>query len=55
MAIKLMIDPVTRLEGHLKVEVTIDNVNGSQQVTEAKASGTLYRGFENLLVGKEPR
>jgi hydrogenase large subunit len=49
-----MIDPVTRLEGHLKVEVTIDNVHGSQQVTEAKASGTLYRGFENLLVGKEP-
>jgi hydrogenase large subunit len=54
MSIKLIIDPVTRLEGHLKVEVTIDNVRGSQQVTEAKASGTLYRGFENLLTGRNP-
>ena len=54
MSTKIVIDPVTRLEGHLKVEVTIDYVGGSQHVTDAKVSGTLYRGFENLLAGRNP-
>ena len=54
MATILTIDPVTRLEGHMKVDVTIDYVNGSQQVTDAKVSGTLYRDFENILTGRNP-
>jgi hydrogenase large subunit len=54
MANKITIDPVTRLEGHLKVDVTVDNVGGRQQVTDAKVSGTLYRGFEKLLAGRNP-
>ena len=54
MATITTIDPVTRLEGHLKVEVTVDLVNGAQQVVSAKASGTLFRGFENLLVNRHP-
>jgi hydrogenase large subunit len=48
------IDPVTRLEGHLKIQVTIDTVNGVQKVTEAKATGTLFRGFENILLNRHP-
>lgn len=48
------IDPVTRLEGHLKIQVTIDTVDGVQQVTDAKATGTLFRGFENLLQNRHP-
>ena len=48
------IDPVTRLEGHLKIQVTVDTVNGVQQVTDAKATGTLFRGFENILVNRHP-
>ncbi len=48
-AVTKIIDPVTRLEGHLKIEVTIDTVNQVQQVTDAKATGTLFRGFEILL------
>ena len=48
------IDPVTRLEGHLKIEVTIDTVRGAQQVVDAKASGTMFRGFENILVNRPP-
>jgi hydrogenase large subunit len=48
------IDPVTRLEGHLKIQVTIDTVNGVQQVVDAKATGTLFRGFENILVNRHP-
>jgi hydrogenase large subunit len=49
------IDPVTRIEGHLKVEVKIDTVNGVQQVVDAFATGTLFRGFEKLLEGRAPR
>src|SRR5512139_3036729 len=49
------IDPVTRIEGHLKVEVKIDTVNGVQQVVDAFSMGTLFRGFEKLLEGRAPR
>lgn len=49
------IDPITRIEGHLKVEVKIDTVNGVQQVVEAYSMGTLFRGFEKLLEGRDPR
>jgi hydrogenase large subunit len=49
------IDPVTRLEGHLKISVTIDTINGTQQVVDAKATGTLFRGFESLLINRDPR
>lgn len=49
------IDPVTRIEGHLKVEVKIDTVNGVQQVVDAISQGTLFRGFEKLLEGRDPR
>lgn len=48
------IDPVTRLEGHLKIQVTVDTVNGVQQVVDAKATGTLFRGFENILLDRHP-
>jgi hydrogenase large subunit len=48
------IDPVTRLEGHLKIQVMVNTVNGVQQVTDAKATGTLFRGFENILLNRTP-
>ena len=44
------IDPVTRIEGHLKVEVITDG----GEVKEARCSGTLYRGFEQILIGRHP-
>ncbi|HUW57975.1 MAG TPA: nickel-dependent hydrogenase large subunit [Planctomycetota bacterium] len=47
---KIVIDPVTRVEGHLRVEVTIDG----GEVKEARSAGTLYRGFEEFLVGRQP-
>src|SRR4030042_4249675 len=50
----ITIDPVTRLEGHLKIEVTVDTVNGVQQVVDARATGTLFRGFENILLNRHP-
>src|SRR5512136_309304 len=54
MATIKIIDPVTRLEGHLKIEVTVDAVNGIQQVVDARATGTLFRGFETILVNRHP-
>jgi hydrogenase large subunit len=55
MATTIMIDPITRIEGHLGVEVTVDDVGGEQQVVEARATGTMFRGFEILLIGRDPR
>lgn len=48
---KVIIDPVTRIEGHLRVEVEVTN----GVVTDARSIGTMYRGFEPLLVGRDPR
>ncbi|GAI54682.1 unnamed protein product [marine sediment metagenome] len=42
---KIIIDPVTRIEGHLKVEVLLDG----GEVKEARTSGTLFRGFEIIF------
>ena len=49
---KIVLDPITRLEGHMKVEVTLDSNN---IVTAAKATGNLYRDFENMLIGRIPK
>lgn len=48
---KLTISPVTRIEGHLKIEV---DMKGGK-VVDAKSSGTMYRGIENILKGRDPR
>jgi hydrogenase large subunit len=48
---RIVIDPVTRIEGHLKVEVVVDG----GEVKEAKCSGLLFRGFEKILKGRDPR
>lgn len=50
-----VMDPVTRIEGHMKVEVTINQVNGITQVVDAKCTGTLFRGFETILNGRDPK
>ncbi|HOY57785.1 MAG TPA: nickel-dependent hydrogenase large subunit [Verrucomicrobiota bacterium] len=49
------IDPVTRIEGHLKVEVKVETVGGVQQVVDAFSTGTLFRGFETILEQRDPR
>jgi len=53
-ATSIVLDPVTRLEGHLKITVQVDTVGGVQQVTDAWTTGTLFRGFELILVGRPP-
>jgi hydrogenase large subunit len=51
MSTKIKIDPITRIEGHLAVEAVIDD----GVVKEAKSAGTLFRGFEIILQGRDPR
>jgi hydrogenase large subunit len=46
---------MTRIEGHLDIEVTVDTVGGVQQVVDAKAAGQMFRGFERILAGRDPR
>lgn len=53
--ISAAIDPVTRIEGHLKVDVDVDTVGGVQQVVDVRTIGTLFRGFEKVLENRDPR
>jgi hydrogenase large subunit len=48
---KIVIDPVTRIEGHLKIEAIVEN----GEVKEARSTGNLFRGFELILRGRDPR
>lgn len=47
----IVIDPVTRIEGHLGVKAKLDS---SGKIVEAWSSGLLYRGFERILIGRDP-
>ena len=49
--IRVAIDPVTRIEGHLKVEVEVKD----GKVVDARCTGGMFRGFENILKGRDPR
>ena len=48
---KLVIDPITRIEGHLRIEVQVDE----GEVVDAWSSGTMFRGIEIVLRGRDPR
>jgi len=48
---KIVIDPITRIEGHLKIEATVED----GVVKDARSSGTLFRGIELILRGRDPR
>ena len=48
---RIVIDPVTRIEGHLRLEVEIKD----GKVTDAFSSGTMVRGLEIILRGRDPR
>ncbi len=47
----IVIDPVTRIEGHLRIEAKVEG----GKVQEAYSSGTMFRGMELILRGKDPR
>ncbi len=49
---RVVVDPVTRIEGHLRCEVNIDSNN---VIRNAVSSGTMWRGIETILKGRDPR
>jgi hydrogenase large subunit len=51
MASRIVIDPVTRIEGHLRIEAQIKD----GAVEDAWSSGTMVRGIEIILKGRDPR
>jgi hydrogenase large subunit len=51
MAKKITIDPVTRIEGHLRIDCEVDN----GKITNAWSSGQMWRGIEIILKGRDPR
>ena len=51
MANRIVIDPITRIEGHLRIEIEVKD----GKVTDAYSSGTMVRGFELILKGRDPR
>ena len=49
---RVVVDPVTRIEGHLRVEVNVDDRN---VIRNAVSTGTMWRGIEVILKGRDPR
>jgi len=51
MAQRITIDPVTRIEGHLRIDCEVDD----GKVSNAWSSGQMWRGFEVILQGRDAR
>ena len=51
MAKRIVVDPITRIEGHLRIDCEVDN----GRVTKAWSSGQMWRGIELILKGRDPR
>ncbi|NEV62515.1 nickel-dependent hydrogenase large subunit [Thiorhodococcus minor] len=51
MSERLVVDPITRIEGHLRIEAQMEG----DQIAQAYSSGTSVRGIETILKGRDPR
>ena len=51
MSTHITVDPITRIEGHLRIDVEVDD----GVVTKAWSSGQMFRGIERILQGRDPR
>ena len=51
MSTRITVDPVTRIEGHLRIDVEVDG----GKVKKAWSSGQMWRGIEIILQGRDPR
>ncbi|TWB77836.1 hydrogenase large subunit [Nitrospirillum amazonense] len=49
---RVVVDPVTRIEGHMRCEVNLD---GDNVIRNAVSTGTMWRGLEVILKGRDPR
>ncbi|MCI5968299.1 nickel-dependent hydrogenase large subunit [Helicobacter sp.] len=52
MTKRIIVDPITRIEGHLRIEVMVDENN---VITDAYSSSTLWRGIEVIVKNRDPR
>ncbi|RDU56647.1 nickel-dependent hydrogenase large subunit [Helicobacter sp. MIT 99-5507] len=52
MTKRIVVDPITRIEGHLRIEVVVDENN---VITDAFSSSTLWRGLEKVVQNRDPR
>ncbi len=50
MSERIVVDPITRIEGHLRIEAKMDG----QNISQAYSSGTMVRGRTTWLLGKFP-
>jgi hydrogenase large subunit len=50
---RVVVDPMNRIEGHLRIEVVVDEATG--KVQDALSSGTAWRGIELVLKDRDPR
>src|SRR5512137_2859664 len=51
MSQRITIDPITRIEGHLRIDCEVEG----GKVSKAWSSGTMWRGIEQILTGRDPR
>ncbi len=51
MSKRVTIDPITRIEGHLRIDLEVEG----GAVKKAWSTGTMWRGFETILKGRDPR
>ncbi|HEX3015971.1 MAG TPA: nickel-dependent hydrogenase large subunit, partial [Desulfobacteria bacterium] len=51
MAQRVIVDPITRIEGHLRIEV----ITEGGRITDAMSSGTVFRGIERIVQDRDPR
>lgn len=51
MGKRITVDPITRIEGHLRIDVEVDG----GKVTNSWSSGQMFRGIEEILKGRDPR
>lgn len=51
MVQRIVVDPITRIEGHLRIEAEVDN----GKIVNAFSSGTTFRGIERIMQGRDPR
>ena len=51
MSERIVVDPITRIEGHLRIEAQMDG----KRIGQAYSSGTMVRGIEIILQGRDPR
>ena len=51
MSRRIVVDPITRIEGHLRIDVEVDG----GKVTKSWSSGQVWRGIEIILQDRDPR